>query len=99
VAPVIVGAKISVAMAVVMIVPAAIIVVPSRNEHAASERGGEDSKNEYVFHVCFSFENDQLDQDSALFPESLVGGKIGTHTLFNHRLLMLVGAASYIAGD
>jgi hypothetical protein len=58
--PVLVGAEIPVASAMVMVVATAIIVVPAWNDDAASERGSENQKNRNVFHVCFSFENDQI---------------------------------------
>jgi hypothetical protein len=52
--------KILVTVAVVMVVAAAIIAVPNRRDHATPEQAREDRKNQDVFHVCFSFEYDQI---------------------------------------
>jgi hypothetical protein len=58
--PVIIAAEIPVASVVVMVVATAIVVVPSWNDDAASERGRNNRKHKNVFHVCFSFEYDQI---------------------------------------
>src|SRR5271166_393013 len=48
-------------IAVVLMIAATVIVVPCWNDHAASERDGEDRKNEDVSHVGLSVENNSME--------------------------------------
>ena len=62
VVPTVVMTKITLAavIAVVLVIAATVIVVPCWNDHAASERDGEDRKNEDVSHVGLSVENNSM---------------------------------------
>lgn len=56
------AAVIAAVIAVVLVIAVTVIVVPCWNDHAASERDGEDRKNEDVSHVGLSVENNSMKQ-------------------------------------
>jgi hypothetical protein len=78
-------------------VAVSVIAVPCWIGHTAYEQGGEDRKNENVFHIGSSFKNDRFDKSSAHGPRKMPEDRGPQCAPFEHPPIALVRAASYIA--